>query len=64
MRIELKTDGGLAYFPGLSKPFSIDSDALPAPEAKQLQQLVTNAQLLARPNTKPAKNSALLMPFD
>ena len=40
MRIQLKIDGGLAYFPGLSKPITIDSNALPAQEADKLKQLL------------------------
>ena len=40
MRVQFKTEGGLAYFPGLSRPTLIDSKDLPPAEAAHLQQLV------------------------
>ena len=40
MRIQFKTEGGFAYFPGLSKPTTIDSKDLPPAEARHLQKLV------------------------
>jgi Emfourin len=40
VRIEFKTEGGLSYFPGLSKPRVIDSGQLPEAEATELEQLV------------------------
>src|SRR2546428_11651518 len=33
-------DGGIAYFPGLSKPILIDSDKLPREESDELKRLV------------------------
>jgi len=59
MHIDFKTEGGVAYFPGLSKPFTLDSNSLPAAQAEQLQQLVTKARLLEQPNaSKAAKSTA------
>jgi hypothetical protein len=49
MRIQLKIDGGLAYFPGLSKPITIDSDTLPAQEADKLKQLLDAAHFFDLP---------------
>jgi hypothetical protein len=49
MRVEFKIEGGLAYFPGLSKPRVIDSADLPAAEADRLRRLVDAAGLLQRP---------------
>src|SRR5689334_20342225 len=49
MRIQLKIDGGLAYFPGLSKPRVIDSADLPAAEANRLRQLVDAAGIFEQP---------------
>ncbi len=49
MRIQLKIDGGLAYFPGLSKPITIDSNALPAEEADKLKQLLDAAHFFDLP---------------
>ena len=40
MRIQFKTEGGFAYFPGLSQPTTINSDDLPPAEARHLQELV------------------------
>lgn len=40
MRIQLKIEGGLAYFPGLSSPITIDGNALPPQEADKLKQLL------------------------
>lgn len=40
-------EGGLASFPGLAAPFTVDSDALGAHEAKQLAALVAGSGLLA-----------------
>src|SRR5215216_727723 len=45
MRVLFKVEGGLAYFPGLSKPRMIDSADLPAAEADRLRRLVDAAGL-------------------
>ncbi len=42
MRIELHTEGGIAYFPGLNKPVVVESDDLPKAQAIQLQQLLVS----------------------
>ena len=39
MRIDFRIDGGLAAFPGLAKPVSIDCAALPANDAARLGEL-------------------------
>jgi hypothetical protein len=49
MRIQYRMEGGLAYFPGLSKSFTVDSAALPDDAAKRLQQLVDNTNFFERP---------------
>lgn len=49
MRIQLKISGGMAYFPGLSQPITIDSDALPQQEAKELKRLVDEAHFFSLP---------------
>jgi hypothetical protein len=51
MRIHFKMEGGLAYFPGLSRPVTIDSSELPAAEATELQRLVDAAGFFDRPET-------------
>jgi hypothetical protein len=54
MRIEFQTEGGLAYFPGLSTPVVIDSDALTAEDASELQRLVEAARFFERPTVAGA----------
>jgi hypothetical protein len=49
MRVEFTMEGGLAYFPGLSKPILIDSTVLPEDEAQELRRLVEAARLFERP---------------
>ena len=47
MRIEFRVDGGLAAFPGLAKPVTIDCSALPKEEAAQLRGLVDRSGFFA-----------------
>ncbi len=49
MRIQFKTEGGVAHFPGLSKPVIIEDDQLPKEETDELEQLVTAAQFFDQP---------------
>ena len=49
MRIQFKVEGGVAYFPGLSKPRVIDSDDLPPAEAEQLRRLVDAVDFSQQP---------------
>jgi hypothetical protein len=49
MRVELLTEGGIAFFPGLSKPIVVDSADLPPAEAQQLKQLVADARFFELP---------------
>jgi hypothetical protein len=49
MRVELLTEGGVAFFPGLSKPIVVDSATLPEAEARQLEQLVADARFFELP---------------
>ena len=51
MRIELKTEGGIAHFPGLSRPVVIDSAALSAEDDAELRRLVEAARFFERPPT-------------
>ena len=56
MRVQFKTEGGIAYFPGLSKPVTIESADLPPAEAATLRRLVEAAHffdLPAAPRTLP-----------
>lgn len=54
MRIEFSVEGGLAYFPGLSKPHVIESAQLDGDAAKELGQLVTAARLFQQPAARRA----------
>jgi hypothetical protein len=49
MRVEFATEGGIAYFPGLSRPVVIDTDNLPEPEAAELQRLLDAANFFEQP---------------
>jgi hypothetical protein len=54
MRIEFQTEGGVAYFPGLSRPVVIDSDALGEEEASELKRVVEAARFFERPTVAGA----------
>ncbi len=49
MRLQFKMEGGIAYFPGLSKPITIDSDQLPKQESDELKRLVNATRFFALP---------------
>ncbi|HET7225942.1 MAG TPA: protealysin inhibitor emfourin [Candidatus Eisenbacteria bacterium] len=44
MRVEFRREGGIAAFPGLSRPFEVDGDSLPAAEADELNRLLGAAR--------------------
>jgi hypothetical protein len=54
MRIDFRMDGGLAAFPGLTRPVSIDCDALPPGETARLRALVERADLSATTHRRRA----------
>jgi Emfourin len=49
MRVQFKTEGGIAYFPGLSKPATIESADMPPTEAATLERLVEAAHFFELP---------------
>jgi hypothetical protein len=49
MRVIFQTEGGIAHFPGLSRPVTIETEQLPEPEAAKLRELMDAARLLDRP---------------
>ena len=51
MRLQFKMEGGIAYFPGLSKPITIDSDELPKQESDELKRLVNATRFFDLPAT-------------
>lgn len=49
MRFELKREGGLAFFPGLSKPRPVELRALPSEQAEAVERSVHEARFFERP---------------
>jgi len=49
MRVQFKIEGGLAAFPGLSKPRQLNSADLPAADANRLSQLIDAAHFFDLP---------------
>ncbi|XXF79949.1 hypothetical protein P2318_09425 [Myxococcaceae bacterium GXIMD 01537] len=50
MRIEFKREGGLAYFPGRSKPRTIESGDLPPERVAELEARVRDARFFEQPS--------------
>ncbi|HVE83857.1 MAG TPA: protealysin inhibitor emfourin [Myxococcales bacterium] len=60
MRITLRTQGGIAHFPGLARGVTVDLDLLPAEAAAALADLVAKARLFDRdepPAAPPAPDA-------
>ena len=49
MRIEFATEGGVAYFPGLSRPVVLDTGELDGAEAERVERLVAAAGFFQLP---------------
>jgi Emfourin len=49
MRVTFQTEGGVAHFPGLSQPVTIETDQMPEQDAAELRELMGAARLLDRP---------------
>ena len=49
MRVIFQTEGGIAHFPGLSRPVTIETDQMREQEAAELRELMGAARLLDRP---------------
>ena len=60
MRVIFQTEGGIAHFPGLSRPVTIETEQMPEPAAAELRELMGAARLLDRPAHigKPAAGAA------
>jgi hypothetical protein len=60
VRIEFTQSGGLAYFPGLHRPVTIEVDRLEAGEAEELKRLVEVAHFFDLPSVigAPARGAA------
>jgi emfourin len=58
MRIQFQAEGGIAHFPGLSQPVTIDTVNLPKAEAAELRRLVDAAQLFELPASARSRRGA------
>lgn len=60
MRIEFAVEGGLAHFPGLAEPVTVDADLLGQDDAEQLRRLVAAARFFDLPAAvgAPARGAA------
>ncbi len=60
MRIQFSMEGGIAYFPGLSRPVTIDSKQLSQQEAAELKRLIEATHFFDLPAKigNPARGAA------
>jgi len=58
MRIRLQQEGGLAYFPGLSRPVEVDTRELPPEVGERLEEIVHGCGLLENPVRQPPPKGA------
>ncbi len=60
MRVIFTSEGGVAFFPGLSRPVAIDAAALTDEERNELKHLIDECDFFALPSeaAKPAKGAA------
>jgi hypothetical protein len=60
VRINFKTGGGIADFPGLGKPIVIDCDKLPEAETRRLEELLGAVSFFSLPSeaNRPARGAA------
>jgi hypothetical protein len=59
MRVRFNMDGGFVYLPARSEPVTIDTEDLPAEEAKELERLIEAAGFFKLPETSlPPRGAA------
>ena len=60
MRVIFTSEGGVAYFPGLSRPVAIDAAEITDQERNELEHLIDEAGFFTLPSEagKPAKGAA------
>ncbi len=58
MRIALSVDGGLASFPGLRQPVTVESDRLPPERVAHLRTLIAAARFFSAQTERAAAGSA------
>ena len=49
-RVSFQVSGGLAFFPGLAAPRTIDLDALPEPTRRELINLIEKSRFFSLPS--------------
>jgi hypothetical protein len=59
MRIAVSIDGGVAAFPGLRRPRTIDCSRLSPARAARLQELVQSARFFSAPPPPPPRGADL-----
>jgi hypothetical protein len=65
MRITLKTQGGIAFFPGLSRPISLNTEILPDDDRLTIKSLVDQVRFFELPKelSRPARGSADMIQY-
>jgi hypothetical protein len=60
MQIQFQVEGGIAHFPGLSRPVTVDTSSLPPAQAAGLENLVRTSGFFQRPPQvgTPARGAA------
>ena len=58
MRIRYEKEGGIAYFPGLSKAIDIDTEQLPAAVRSELERLIEATNFFDLPAVSPPPRGA------
>jgi hypothetical protein len=59
MRITFKSSGGIAYFPGLSAPKTVDVSSLPSDRQEEIRNLLAESRFFDLPSrTAPRKGAA------
>jgi hypothetical protein len=58
MRVQFQTEGGIAYFPGLATPQTIDVEALDDQARRELVELIDKAKFFDLPRELPAAPGA------
>jgi len=59
MHIRFKVEGGLAYFPGLAAPLTLDVESLPSQEAKTVKEMVQAAHFFQQPSQAAPRGADL-----
>jgi len=55
MKLTFQMEGGVAHFPGVARPVTIDTDVLPSGDVGQLLELVTRAIPFLGDESQPAE---------